>query len=197
MTAVSPDHHPGGVVDHDAPPDPRRRVDVHPVGVRHAALHEERSEVPPVVPEPVGDAVRLEGVVSLEEEEGRKVRLEGRVTVPHGLEIGAGTVSDPGVARVDLVEELAQPLVADHRARELAREDPREGVREPRAVEDRRVEELREGGLALALALRFAPDLLPYGAEPCRGLASGRWHHPPPVPSTRPPPPLPSIRCSW
>ena len=170
-----PHHHPGGVVDHDAPPDPRRGVDVHPVGVRHAALHEERGELAPVVPEPVGDAVRLEGVVSLEEEEGRKIRLEGRVTVPHGLEIGARAVSDPGVEGVSLVEELAQPLLADHRARELAGEDPREGVLQTLAVEDRRFEELPEGGLALALALRFAPDLLPYGAELRRGLAGGRW----------------------
>ena len=56
------DHQARGMVEEDAPPDPRRRMDVGLEHLGRAALEVEREILPVVAPQPMGEPVGLDGV---------------------------------------------------------------------------------------------------------------------------------------
>jgi hypothetical protein len=54
------DHDAGGVVEHDAAADGRRRVDVHAEGDGNLILQVDSQRLPPLLPQPVTDTVSLQ-----------------------------------------------------------------------------------------------------------------------------------------
>lgn len=54
------DHDAGGVVEHDAAADGRRRVDVHAEGNGNLILQVDSQRLPPLLPQPVTDTVSLQ-----------------------------------------------------------------------------------------------------------------------------------------
>lgn len=56
----------GRVIEHDPLADARGGVDIHTEGERYVALEEVRQSKAPLLPEPVGDSVALQGLKTFE-----------------------------------------------------------------------------------------------------------------------------------
>ena len=88
------DDEAGGVIEEDAAADRRGRVDVGLEDLRRPALQVEREIVPALPPQPVGQAVRLDGVEALEVEDRLDIAVAGGVAVVDGRDVGAHGVAD-------------------------------------------------------------------------------------------------------
>ena len=119
------DHDPGPVVDQDPPPDPRRRMDVEPEHLRAARL-QRQGEVPaPFRPVPVRRPMRLQRLVSLEEQEWGDVVGAGGVAVAHRHQIFGGRFQDRRLARDRVRDQAAQLVGVETVAGELDAEHRR------------------------------------------------------------------------
>ena len=103
------DDEAGGVVEEDAAAHRHRRIDVGLEDLRRAALQVEREVAPPRVPQPVRQAVGLDGVEALEVEQRLDVALAGRIAV-----VDRGDVA---------TDDLAEFLIGGQRIVEGAADD--------------------------------------------------------------------------
>ena len=83
------DHHAGAVVQHHALADARGRVDVGAGDFGDAVLQEQRQGFTLFAPQPVGDALALDGVEALEIQQRGGVVVASRIAVETGADVGA------------------------------------------------------------------------------------------------------------
>ena len=122
------DHDRMGVVDHDAAAHAGGGVDVDAKDLGHAHLHEIGHVAPPLAPQPVADAIGLQRLEALEEQDRLQEPVTGRVAVMHGNQIGARRRPQIGVGRMGGVGDFAQDLLAHLARGELQRKPVGERV---------------------------------------------------------------------
>ena len=86
------------VVKHDAMPEHGSGVDVHAKYFAGAVLQKIGKRLAVVVPQPMVDAVRLDGVVAFEIEQGQAILVAGGVAVVARGNVGNGGFYDVGAA---------------------------------------------------------------------------------------------------
>ena len=159
------DHHAGGVVDQDAFPDPRRGVNIDAEHLRAAALEIQGERRAAVVPQPVGDPVGLQRMKTLEIEKRFRVGLRRRVPLPHGADVGAHGLADLLVGVHGVGDEFPHQHRGQHRALEFRRELKGQRVFQRLVIQDRRVKEACQYGLARRRVTDFLADRLPQGVD--------------------------------
>src|ERR1035441_8445849 len=88
------DHQTGGMVQKDAPAQTGCRVDIGLKHLRGAALQVKRQVPLAVVPQPMRQAMRLDGMEALEIEERFKEALAGRIALDHRGNVGSLRLAD-------------------------------------------------------------------------------------------------------
>ena len=108
------DHEPGRVIEENAAPDARVRIDV---GLEHRggpALQIEREILAALLPDPVREAMRLDCVEAFEIEQRLHVAVRGRIAVDRRDDIRAEGIADRRVVlqrvRVGLADQFARDV---------------------------------------------------------------------------------------
>jgi len=154
------------VIQHDAPAEAGRRVNIHAELRTHAVLDQERQGAPTLLPQPVRYAVCLQRVKALVVQERDVKFTAGRIAVDHGAEIRAHGVEDRRLAVEGLQDHVPQQQGRQCGAVELVGEVEAEGALDGTVIEDRRVQVAREHGLLCGVRRRLVEDLLPHRVEP-------------------------------
>ena len=118
------------MVEQDAATDAGSGMDIDGEGFGGTALQMQRQVQPSAAPEPVAEAVRLQRVVSFEEQEGRQQVGAGGVAVAHGGKVGQRAGLDLGCIGQRLADDALERLDADGVIRKLACHPVSQGVGE-------------------------------------------------------------------
>jgi hypothetical protein len=169
------------VIEEDAAADARRRVDVGLEHLRGAALQVERKILAPVVPEPMGEPVRLDGVEALEVEHGLDQPRAGRIAVGHGGDVGAERRDDGGLVLDRLHEGLGDEVVGDDGIAQPPGDPMHHRAFEGRVIEDGRGDEARQRRLLahgrLGLLAQARPDRIDDAGDRFLAFRSGDVRH--------------------
>ena len=84
------------------------------------ALQIKRQVASAIVPQRVGEPVRLDGVIALEIEQGLDGTMAGRIAFERGAEVRAGRLADLGIGDQHVLEGLTDEI-----ARQIAVIEPR------------------------------------------------------------------------
>ena len=147
------------MVEEDAPPDPRRRMDVALEHLRDPALEVESEVAPAAVPDMMGEAVSLERVEPLEVEDRFQRPECRRIPVDHRADIGAEGLPDVRVHRDRLMEGVGDEFCRQRRMPQPGGDPVGDRALQRGVVQDRRHDE--GGELRLG-----AQDILRLGAQP-------------------------------
>ncbi len=103
----------------------------------------------------MGDAVGLQGLEALEEQEGLDVALAGRIAFEHGLQVRLGGVHQAGLGRIGLLAQLAHAHGFQLVIGQLTRQLIGQGLGQPVMLQDHRVQQAvqRRFGLGRGLGL--------------------------------------------
>ena len=151
----------GAVIEHDAAPQPRRRMDVDTEKLRDAALKKQRHPFAVLVPEPVRDAKRFQRLKALVVEKGLQIGVAGRVALEHSRKIGAHSRSDGHIARQRLFEGFAGQQRGDIVIAELLGEVEAERILQSGMLQDRGMDESRQRGFRFGHAFGFGTHGVP------------------------------------
>ena len=171
------DHEAGGVVEEDAPADPRGRMDVALEHLRDPALEVEGEVAPAAVPDMVGEAVGLQRVEALEVQDRLQCPERRRIPVDHRADIGAERLPDPRIRRDRLVEGVGDEFGRQRRVPEPGRDPVGDRAFQGGVVQDRRDDEGGELRLGPQDVLRLVPQPRPDRVddrEVMRGVIEGR-----------------------
>ena len=151
----------GGVVKKDAFADMRGRVDIRLEHVGRAALQVEREVAATIVPEPVGQAMGLDRMETLEVEHRLHEPRAGRVAIVDGLNIDA---QDRGPFRPvahHRLEGLAQNNRRNIRVIQPLADAVDHTIFQRRVAQHCRMKESREHGIAIGGQPGFVPQAVP------------------------------------
>src|SRR5581483_7662156 len=155
------DHQAGGVIEENTAADPRRRMDVALKDRRRAALQVEREVAPTLVPEPVCQPIGLDGMEAfivehrLDHPMGRRVAVAGR------HDVGAENLAERGFVPQRVHVRLPDQTAGQGRMVEPLRQPVDYRGLERVVMQDRRVDEARQFGLAADDLLGLAPNACP------------------------------------
>lgn len=178
------DHEAGGMVEEDALADAGGRVDVGLEDFGGTALQIEREIAPALVPEPMRQAVGLQGMEALEIEHRLDQPVAGRVTIEHGGDVGAKALGDLAVIRDRLVESLGDQLGRQRRMAEARGDAMGDRRLEARLVHHRREDEAGQRRLGRDRLFGFAAQARPDRVDPvepgdriaCLEARTTGWH---------------------
>ena len=139
----------GGVVDEDAPPHRHGRMDVDLELGRGPALEIVGEVAPPLVPEPVGQPVRLDGLEALEIEHRIDEPVTGRVALVDRDDVDAQHVGKVRAGGEGLVEGVPEMGRADGGVAQPVGDALADDVFQARLVEDGGVNEAGERRLVV------------------------------------------------
>ena len=163
------DHKPGGMIEENAAADLGRGMDVALEHRRRAALQIQREIAPALVPQPVHQPVRLDGMKTLVVEHRLDHPVGRRIAVDSRHEVGAERLAE----RRNILERLGIGLpdqFARHRRMVEPLGQPVDHGRLQRVVmQNGRIDEGRELGLAPYGLFRLAADARPYRIDSIEG----------------------------
>ena len=168
-------HYAGAMVEQDAAPHPRRRVDVHAEHLGDAALNLIGQMQAAAPPQPVAETIGLDGIIALEEQKRRQQVGAGRIAVAHRREIGQRRLLDVGIGRERLAADRLQRLHAQRVIGQLARQPVRQRIAEIVVDQHGVADDFAHHPVALDRGHRLFADLHPKVARHLAGgtLAAG------------------------
>ena len=122
------------MIEKHAPAERRRRVDVGLEHFRRSALQVERELPPAVPPKPMGEAMRLNRMKTLEMQEGLEEPDAGRIAFDDGREIGAEGRDQRGFGGDRSRIGVGDRLGGDDRGAEPRRDPPHDRLAEAVAM---------------------------------------------------------------
>src|SRR5690242_1981195 len=155
------DHHPGGVVYHDATAQICRRMNVHREEVRHPILDEEGHQPPAACPEKMRQAIAFERVKSLEEEKCLGIAVAGWIALIHRGEISTNGLTQAAVRSECFGKQFAHLHWRKVGAAKFPRQVIGNGVFQPFMFQDRRMREARELRFGDGQFFRLQPHCRP------------------------------------
>ncbi len=149
------------VIQQQPLPQPGRGMDIHSEDLGHTALQVFGQMHPAALPQPMCEAIGLDGLVALEEQERREKVRAGRIAVAHGGQISQGGGFNAGIGREGLAKNRLQALDAQRIVAQLAGQAVRQRVAEILVAEHGIADDFAHHAVVLHGAHRFLADLRP------------------------------------
>ena len=149
------------VVDQYPRANPSRRMDVDPKCLRDAILEVRGQGMPPLLPQPVCDAVRLESVKTLVIQEWLRVAACRRVARSRRQEISADRGADRHILGQGFVNQVAKQNRGQVRRLQLVGQDHAQGIFQLPMSQHRGEQEADQHRFALRLAPSLGLNLVP------------------------------------
>ena len=160
-----PYHETGGVVQQDAAADGGRRMDVHREYFTGQALELKGHDRPVMLPQPVGDAVRGDGVEPLVKKQGFQRRTAGGIPVHDGDQVLGYLTEDVLVFRQRFPDKGLNQLPRHVTAGELAGQPRRDGSSQGIAGQADVVQNAAHGGFFLSRSAGAFLHPFPYSVN--------------------------------